>query len=149
MLTKNTFEGVSVFASRIGHLKYGAAFALPGIGIFVNPKDVTNKDLLRHEFGHILQARIWGYKFFYGTIVSVSVKSARKANTDPDFTHQHTWTEWTANWFAYNYFNSPSDWNTKKYPLAPPENNRSDMYVSISKLKFDTVIIPKKRNTTI
>src|SRR5690606_9793903 len=64
----NYFEGVRVHTSEVGELKNRAAFTLPGVGIFVNPKDAYNIDLLRHEFGHILQARVWGNKFFYGTI---------------------------------------------------------------------------------
>lgn len=116
----NTFEGISIITSNVGDLKYGAAFALPGVGIFVNPGDVNNVDLLRHEFGHVLQARKWGYWFFYSTVVAASVKSARTANRHAGFNHQHTWTEWTANLLAYRYFKEPTNWNMKRYPIKPP-----------------------------
>jgi len=121
----NTFEGVSMITSTVGDLKYGAAFALPGIGIFINPRDINNIDLLRHEFGHILQARKWGYLFFYRTIVAASVKSAHKSNKHANFNHQHTWTEWSANLLAYHYFNKPADWNMNRYPIKPPGNTPS------------------------
>ena len=115
-----TFENIRVFTSTLGDLKYGAAFALPGVGIFVNPSDVNNIDLLRHEFGHILQARLWGHLFFYRTVVAVSVASAHKANTTTRYNHQHTWTEWSANLLSYNYFKAPANWNMKRYPINPP-----------------------------
>jgi hypothetical protein len=100
--------------------------------------------LLRHEFGHILQAKIFGYQFFYRSIVPASLRSAHKANRHPEFKHQHTWTEWTANWLAYHYFNSPSDWNTKKYPVTAPQNNQAEVFAVMSKLKFDSVALLKR-----
>ena len=112
--------GVSCFVSTLGELKNRAAIALPGIGIFVNPGDVTNVNLLRHEFGHILQAKKWGKLFFYRYIAMESIRSARRSNHDPKFVHQHTWTEWTANRLAYYFFKRPEDWDTKSYPTCPP-----------------------------
>lgn len=114
-----TFENIRVFTSSLGDLKHGAAFALPAIGIFVNPTDVSNIDLLRHEFGHMLQARLWGHLFFYSTVVPVSVASAHKANAT-SYDHQHTWTEWSANLLSYKYFKAPANWNMKRYPVSPP-----------------------------
>jgi hypothetical protein len=108
------FEGVRVFSSEVGDLEYGAAFTLPGLGIFVNPNDVTNEDLLRHEFGHILQAQKWGNDFFYNTIVPQSLISASH-NTD----HQSSWTEWTANLLSWRYFGKPADWDMNTYRIYP------------------------------
>ena len=51
------FFGVSCFTSTIGELKNRAAIAIPGIGIFIHPKDAKNISLLRHEFGHIFRQR--------------------------------------------------------------------------------------------
>lgn len=48
-----------------------------------------------------------------------SVKSANRANNDPGFDHQGSWTEWTANWFSFNYFGQPSDWNHRSYSIGP------------------------------
>jgi hypothetical protein len=114
---KNHFEKVRLFQSRFGALKRRAAFTLPGIGIFVNPLDLNNKDLLRHEFGHILQARKWGLFFFIRYIALQSLRSAKKANKDKTYNHMQCWTEWTANKLAYKYFNCPKDWNFKAYPI--------------------------------
>jgi hypothetical protein len=119
---KNTyFEGVRVYASTVGALKNRAAMTLPGVGIFVNPKDLYNVDLLRHEFGHILQAQVWGNDFFYHVIVPASIASADRANNDPSFNHQESWTEVTANNLAWNYFGRPKDWNPRysfDYPMG-------------------------------
>jgi len=99
-------------------VEYGAAFTLPGVGIFVNPNDVDNIDLLRHEFGHILQARNWGMNFFYEKIVPASLKSA----SGNKYWHMNTWTEWSANRLSYIYFGKPDDWNHSKYPIWPTKS---------------------------
>jgi len=115
------FEGVRVYTTEVGAIGRGAAGTLPEVGIFVNPSDKYNEDLLRHEFGHILQARKWGMDFFYRTIVSESIKSANRANeiNDPSkYNHHDSWTEWTANFFSWHYFGKPSDWNPS-YQLYP------------------------------
>jgi hypothetical protein len=119
-----TFEGVSCFSSKLGELKNRAAVVLPGIGIFVHPDEVANISLLRHEFGHILQARKWGKRFFYRYIAWQSIISARRSSHDPTFVHQHTWTEWTANRLAYYFFKRPDDWDMKSYPIHPPLEQR-------------------------
>jgi hypothetical protein len=100
------FEGVKVITSTIGDLKDGAAFTLPGIGIFVNPKDITNLDLLRHEFGHVLQYNRYGRMDFL-VIILTSIYSAA-INEHP---HQKTWTEAQANTLSYYYFNEPKNWS--------------------------------------
>jgi len=115
------FEGVRIYATEVGPIGRGAAGTLPRVGIFVNPNDKYNVDLLRHEFGHILQARKWGMDFFYGTIVSESVKSANRANeiNDPSkYNHHDSWTEWTANFLSWHYFVKPTNWNPS-YQLYP------------------------------
>lgn len=119
-----TFEGVAYFTSRIGELKHRAALALPGIGIFVHPDEVGNVALLRHEYGHILQARKWGKRFFYRHIAWLSLNSARRSSQDTTFNHQHTWTEWTANRLSYYFFKRPDDWDMKSYPIHPPLEQR-------------------------
>ena len=119
-----SFFGVSCFTCTIGELKNRAAVCLPGIGIFVHPKDAKNIALLRHEFGHILQAKKWGKLFFYRYIARESLNSARRASRDHGFIHQHTWTEWTANRLAYYFFKRPDDWDMKNFPICPPLTER-------------------------
>ncbi len=126
LLSQHKFEGYQVFASTIGRLKKGAAFVFPGIGIFVNPDDVNNNDLLRHEYGHILQAKKWGLWFFYSRIVPVSLWSASKHGKNK-FRHPDTWTEWSANQLSYSYFNKPTDWNFEKYPIRPEVSREGSM----------------------
>jgi RHS repeat-associated protein len=111
------FEGVSVYTTTFGACKDRAAFTVPGVGIFVNPKDVNNLDMLRHEFGHVLQYRAWGTFFYYSQIVPTSIQSAFSTNSDIE--HQQTWTEWSANFLSWSYFGFPNDWDRKQYPLNP------------------------------
>ena len=116
------FEGVRVYTTEVGAIGRGAAGTLPGVGIFVNSKDKYNVNLLRHEFGHILQARKWGNDFFYGTIVPVSLMSADAANNG-SFDHQSTWTEWTANLLSWRYFGKPANWDMNSYPIYPVQHS--------------------------
>ena len=88
----------------------------------VNPTDRYNVNLLRHEFGHILQARKWGNDFFYGTIVPISLTSADAANNG-SWDHGSTWTEWTANLLSWRYFGSPADWDMNSYPIYPVQHS--------------------------
>jgi hypothetical protein len=105
------FEDTRIFTSEVSNLKDGAAFTLPGIGIFVNPKDIGNLDLLRHEYGHILEYNRYGAADYLVIIIS-SMYSANYA-----YPHQKTWTESQANTLSYYYFNQPSNWNMNIYPI--------------------------------
>ena len=112
-----SFEGVRIIDSKLGALKHGAALALPGKGIYLSldfygKRPKRFKQLLRHEFGHFLQARKHGYFYFYFVIALISLISAKFARV-----HQHTWTEREANTLAYNYFNQPDDWDLEHYPV--------------------------------
>lgn len=111
------FEKIKVYGSKLGALNKRAAITIPGVGIFVHPDDKNNIDLLRHEFGHILQRRKWGLWFFISKIALNSIISARKSNKNKQYKHMNFWTEWTANKLAYTYFNCPKDWNFKDYPI--------------------------------
>jgi hypothetical protein len=119
------FENTKVYCSTLGPLSKRAAIALPFIGIFIHPKDKNNLDLLRHEFGHILQRKQYGFIFFYFKIAIVSIKSAKKANQNKNYNHMHCWTEWTANQLAYDYFKQPADWNFREYPILPALDNNT------------------------
>ncbi|WP_192349070.1 hypothetical protein [Algoriphagus sp. Y33] len=116
------FEGVRVFTTEVGSFGQGAAATLPRIGIFVNPNAKYNINLLRHEFGHVLQAKKWGANFFYGSIVAASLMSADAANNGA-FDHQSTWTEWTANLLSWRYFGRPNNWDMKNYPIFPNQHS--------------------------
>lgn len=117
------FEGVRVFRVNFGHFRQGAALTLPGIGIFVGKGREFDRNLLRHEFGHILQARKWGFWFFCRYIAKTSIQSAH-ASRKKAYNHQSTWTEWSANYLAYNYFDKPKDWNFRRFPIAPNEETK-------------------------
>ena len=97
----------------IGELKHRAAFAIPGIWIFIHTKDAKIISLIRHEFGHILQSKKWGKLFFYRFIATESIISVRRSNKDSSFHHQHTWTEWTG-------FDPEDDNNIASYEYPTP-----------------------------
>lgn len=117
--TDEVFEGVRVIDSTVGDLDGGAAFTIPGVGIFMSNDYYSNKpkerkDLLRHEFGHVLQHRRYGTAD-YSVVAAVSIWSALTSSNSR--AHQDTWTEKQANTLSYLYFNMPSDWNTKSYAI--------------------------------
>jgi hypothetical protein len=92
---------------------------LPGRGIVVG-KGVYSKNLdpslMQHEYGHILQAREFGNPMFYSKIGPSSLSSATRSRIDPSYHHRTHWTEVMANRMSYNYFNQPSNWDTR-FPL--------------------------------
>lgn len=108
------FEGVRVLAR--SYMVDGTAMALPE-EIYVDPEILFDSkgnpdiDLLRHEFGHILQYRRYGWTLFL-VVAPVSSVSTFIAPS-----HQHTWTEKEANTLSYLYFNMPEDWNFNRYPI--------------------------------
>jgi hypothetical protein len=120
-----TFQDVNLYVDE--DLEYGAAYTLPGIGIHVSRREYnefTSNDLikkqnayntLKHEYGHILQAKIYGKMAFYTTIAPYSILSAEFATK-----HQCSWTETDANKLASHYFcNQKNDcnWNNNDFPL--------------------------------
>lgn len=115
---KIKFEGVTVFVVNTKSFNRGAAVTIPGVGIFVGRKSFQNVDLLRHEFGHILQFRQKGFFNFWFKIAPPSLRSAFLSSKKENHIHMHTWTEYTANQLSYEYFNRPSDWDFSNYPLA-------------------------------
>lgn len=87
---KTKFEGVTVFIINIKSFNRGAAVTIPGVGIFVGKKHSQNIDLLRHEFGHMLQFRQNGF-FIFGSKLLLPVYEvhflARKRKTISTCTH--------------------------------------------------------------
>lgn len=123
------FEEVRIFQLSFGSFKHGAAVTIPLAGIFIGKGMENDLNLLRHEFGHILQFRKWGFWFFWLYIAKASLDSAHASRKEHRW-HQHTWTEWSANRLSYDYFNKPTDWNFKRFPTFP---EHEDIY---SKPKF-------------
>ncbi|MBL7919833.1 MAG: VCBS repeat-containing protein [Bacteroidia bacterium] len=104
----------------VHYMPYGGGITYPGVGIYIDfsaergrSKDATIQ-LLRHEYGHILQAKKYGILGFYGAIAPASLNSATIHDFDG---HNHFWTETNANqlsseWFkdAYNIKSIPWDY---------------------------------------
>ena len=128
------FEGVRLLPLNVGLFSRGAAVTLPGIGIVAAEKGLKATDLLRHEFGHILQFRKWGFFFFWTCIAPASLWSARKANRDNSHNHMHCWTEWSANCLSYHYFGKPADWDFKHYPIGPPSGTDNNFPRKLSEI---------------
>lgn len=114
------FEGVRLIAFNQGAFRQGAAVCIPGLGIVASPAGVHSVSLLRHEFGHILQYRRWGFFVYWLLIAPASLLSARKFRKNKSYNHMHCWTEWTANQLSYHYFSKPADWDINRYPVGPP-----------------------------
>lgn len=129
-----TFEGVPIISSSL--ITKNSAFTIPGVGIFVNPSFAGDKNLLRHEYGHILQAERWGMDYYYFTVGPTSKRSFDNYLKTPGFSHDDTWTEWSASRMAYEYFGRPSDWDKEYYPLAPV-HYRSDSWSPDANGPFD------------
>ncbi len=111
------YEDVNVFALNGKRFILGAAFTIPGIGIFIGENQRNNKGLLRHEFGHVLQRREKGFMYFWLYVAPLSLWSAAKSVRNKNHKHMHTKSEWLANQLSYNYFNQPDDWDFNKYPI--------------------------------
>lgn len=77
------------------------------------------RDLLRHEFGHILQARqpFVGVANFYGIIGPESLASAARHGIN-GHSHSDFWTETWANNLALRYFGNPFS-DPIKFPSSP------------------------------
>jgi len=115
------FEGIKIFTLNTGIFNRGSAITIPGIGIFLGVNQINNTDLIRHEFGHILQCRQKGALFFWFIIGPVSLFSAFKTSINKNHIHMHSWTEWTANNLSNIYFKQPSNWDFKNYPVHSPQ----------------------------
>lgn len=113
-----SFEKIPVIMIGFRRENCGSAFTVPGLGIFCASlySGQHKQDLLRHEFGHILQARYWGWYKYLTFIAVVSLRSYFNAR----HAHQSTWTEWTANRFSWKYFGRPADWNMAGFPVKRP-----------------------------
>lgn len=105
-----------------GPFRNGAAVTLPKIGIIVGSKDIRNIDLLRHEFGHILQERNWGLSNFIFRVAPRSLYSTINPNIKTMSQYMSVWPEWSANKLSFEYFNKPKNWDNT-YLLQPVNIN--------------------------
>jgi hypothetical protein len=106
-------------------LMSGGAVTLPPF-VFTAPGSGNNQDLMRHEYGHILQygglsilsgSPVTGYGMYLLSIGVPSIFSADKSNNDPSHFHQGTYTEKSANQLSYWFEGMPANWNDTKYPV--------------------------------
>ena len=114
------FEGVSMYESKGLGSGYGSGgITLPETGIFVGKGAFSrglDMGLVRHEFGHILQARIVGNLTFYTVIGKESLISASLHGVG-GHSHDLFWTETWANFLSFEYFGKPGYWNSIRFPI--------------------------------
>lgn len=128
------FEGVRVYVVPFyPFTKRRCALTLPGIGILCSPSLVDNIPLLRHEFGHILQRRYFGWWFFWFRVAPVSLWSAFRSacRFGKPFNHADTWTEWSANRLSFAYFKRPSDWPEWRFPRRAYQQRMGVQFPSV------------------
>jgi hypothetical protein len=135
------FEGVDTYeALALGKYTSGgyAGVTIPEKGIFVGLGVYSNdEDMMRHEFGHILQYRKYGASAYWRVIAPESLWSASKHRKN-GWNHDIFWTETYANYLSRNYFgrqafNDGWDsfyWNYKEYPV---ENISSENLLRLSR----------------
>ncbi|MBQ0029457.1 MAG: hypothetical protein MJZ24_09340 [Paludibacteraceae bacterium] len=99
------FEGTRVFPVPFMHWgKWVCAVTLPGLGILADKSIAHNQSLLRHEFGHILQRRYFGWWFFWFRVAPASLWSAIKGTFGKKHRHGSCWCEISANKLSNIYF---------------------------------------------
>lgn len=115
------FEGVNMYESAKLGSGYGSGgVTLPGQGIIVGKHTYSrayDMGLVKHEFGHILQSRVVGYKSFYSVIGKKSIISAARHGRN-GHNHNLFWTETWANKLSYEYFGSSSTWDLTRFPIG-------------------------------
>lgn len=120
-----TFEGVKIYeSSYLGDGFDSKGLCLPLVGIIVGRGTYSKAidiDVIRHEYGHILQARDMGCLAFY---LCVGIPSLISAWTNGwGRGHQTYWTEGWANLLASQYF-GPSGWPYYRFPPKPISRRR-------------------------
>jgi hypothetical protein len=119
-----SIEGIPIIYS---FLLRKAAFTVPGIGIFASSSMGNDMETLRHEFGHILQARLWGLRYFFLVVGPTSIRNYYQYSKRNPEIYDRTWTEWSANYLAYKYFGEPADWDSILFPITPGTDNPSSL----------------------
>lgn len=117
------FENINVYESKMlgTYSKAGgySGVAIPSKGIFLGKNVFRNDyDMVKHEFGHVLQYNLHGELAYYSIIAPESFVNASMSKTDME--HNNFWTETYANYLSYNYFKTKyncTSWNLKEYPI--------------------------------
>jgi RHS repeat-associated protein len=135
--SRNNIEGVRLIGSSFGPFGKGAAVTLPPSRIIVSHKDMHDINLLRHEYGHILQYEKYGGRSYWTEIAPASATSAKNANRDRSYNHMDTWCEYEANRLSYEYFGKPDDWDHKNYPTRPMSFREGTRYPKTESLKYN------------
>jgi RHS repeat-associated protein len=135
------FEGTDVFETAELGTGYGSGgITLPGRGITVG-KGVFSRSLdpqlMKHEFGHVLQVNQLGAKRFLRDVGLPSLNSASKHGVD-GWSHSEFWTEVWANKLSNSYFEAnygflSDPWNFARFPLT--YKNPDDILEVIKVLK--------------
>lgn len=114
------YEGVSIYETpRLGYGYNSGGLALPGFGIIIGDgtySKAKDEDIVKHEFGHILQARMIGYICFYLFVGIPSLLSAGTGGWKKG--HQVYWTEGWANYLSMQRFGA-SCWPHHRFPPRP------------------------------
>ena len=125
------FEGVNVYESKmLGEYSSSRGYSgvtIPERGIIVG-KGVYRGDwdMMKHEFGHILQYRKHGSVAYWNVFASESLHSA---TFNPN-SHSNFWVETYANYLGKNYFGS---WNISDYPV---QNISYANYLKVLRFQF-------------
>lgn len=122
------FEDTKVFEAKwLGEIGIDAQGAtVPDVGIIVGKGTYTSgsdigKELLQHEYGHVLQYKRVGAKAYYSVITPESIASASYSNYNPLYNHDSFWTETWANYLSKHYFGTKwlgGDWGRIAQPLS-------------------------------
>jgi len=117
-LRVGAFEGIPIYESRrLGEGYNSGGLALPGLGIVVGLGAFSKEldlETVRHEFGHILQARLTGKVMFYLFVGLPSLLSAWLNWHGRG--HNQYWTEVWCNHLAKKYF-SEALWPDGRFPI--------------------------------
>ena len=106
------FQGQRVFeSSMLGSIVSDnySAFTLPDIGIFAgngvfSSSRIDGIVMMQHEFGHVLQARKVGMRFYYDVIAKESSMNCNGIWPYNGISHDEFWTETWANYLSKQYF---------------------------------------------
>lgn len=111
-------ENTAVYESNL--FRKGHGITIPQIGIITYSGAYSRQSdlpLIKHEYGHILQNKKYGSFIFYLKIGFPSLFSAIKSSIFKNYHHKYHKVEIEANLLSYQYFNHPSDWNFKDFPI--------------------------------
>jgi hypothetical protein len=119
-----TYNGVPLYSAF--YLQFGS-FTLPASTrgnsrIYLDVSQTNDQDLIRHEFGHVLQGEELGLSCYYGTIVKESISSAYRDDPAPGgHRHRCFYTETDANYRSATLLQMQypnTTWNEGRFPFT-------------------------------